>query len=125
VPNTLAWIAHVYSLPCGIGSEGFAATRENLILGSNFPVFRLHGNIPQQERYDIIIRFLPVQSLPNVLTMVFSNRLQTVRSFIAASKGLLFCTDVAARGLDLPAVDWIVQYDPPNETTEYVHRGKE
>lgn len=28
----------------------------------------------------------------------------------------------AARGLDLPALDCIVQYDPPEETTEYIHR---
>jgi ATP-dependent RNA helicase DDX31/DBP7 len=35
---------------------------------------------------------------------------------------VLFCTDVAARGLDLPKVDWILQYDPPCETTDYVHR---
>jgi superfamily II DNA/RNA helicase len=34
----------------------------------------------------------------------------------------LLCTDVAARGLDMPDVDWIVQYDPPSEMTEYVHR---
>lgn len=29
---------------------------------------------------------------------------------------------MAARGLDIPAVDWIVQYDPPDETREYIHR---
>ena len=28
-----------------------------------------------------------------------------------------FCTAVAARGLDIPAVDWIVQYDAPDEPT--------
>lgn len=32
------------------------------------------------------------------------------------------CTDVAARGLDIPKVDWIVQYDPPDEPREYIHR---
>jgi len=32
------------------------------------------------------------------------------------------CTDVAARGLDIPKVDWIVQYDPPDDPKEYIHR---
>lgn len=34
----------------------------------------------------------------------------------------MLCTDVAARGLDIPAVDWIVQYDPPDDPREYIHR---
>jgi hypothetical protein len=28
--------------------------------------------------------------------------------------GVLMCTDVAARGVDFPAVDWVLQYDPPS-----------
>ena len=27
-----------------------------------------------------------------------------------------------ARGLDIPAVDWIIQYDPPDDPKEYIHR---
>ncbi|KAI5181576.1 ATP-dependent RNA helicase DDX18/HAS1 [Nematocida sp. AWRm80] len=35
---------------------------------------------------------------------------------------ILFSTDVAARGLDVPGVKWIVQYDPPTDPKEYIHR---
>lgn len=35
--------------------------------------------------------------------------------FCNAETGILLCTDVAARGLDIPDVDWIVQYDPPDD----------
>lgn len=34
----------------------------------------------------------------------------------------MLCTDVAARGLDIPEVDWIIQYDPPDDAKEYIHR---
>ncbi|KAL3674429.1 hypothetical protein V7S43_000382 [Phytophthora oleae] len=75
------------------GDNGVAS-----LFGSQGPVFRLHGNIPQQER------------------------VTTFKSFCSSSSGVLLCTDVAARGLNLPTVKWIVQYDPPTETRDYVHR---
>ncbi|CAL1156090.1 unnamed protein product [Cladocopium goreaui] len=34
----------------------------------------------------------------------------------------LFCTDIAARGVDFPAVDWVVQVDCPDSVDSYIHR---
>jgi len=34
----------------------------------------------------------------------------------------LLCTDVAARGVDFPAVDWVVQMDCPDTVDSYIHR---
>ena len=42
--------------------------------------------------------------------------------FTEQSSGVLMCTDIAARGLDIPGVDWIVQFDPPQDPAAFVHR---
>ena len=39
-----------------------------------------------------------------------------------ARLSVLLCTDVAARGLDLPDVDVVVQYDPPSDPKVFSHR---
>ncbi|CAN6308862.1 unnamed protein product [Urochloa humidicola] len=49
-------------------------------------------------------------------------RTTTFFDFCKAEKGILLCTNVAARGLDIPDVDYIVQYDPPDEPKDYIHR---
>ncbi|XP_076258958.1 ATP-dependent RNA helicase DDX18-like isoform X2 [Rhynchophorus ferrugineus] len=51
-----------------------------------------------------------------------TKRTKTFFQFCNSSSGILLCTDVAARGLDIPIVDWIVQYDPSDDPKEYIHR---
>lgn len=51
-----------------------------------------------------------------------AKRTSTFFDFCKAETGVLLCTDVAARGLDIPKVHWIVQYDPPDDPREYIHR---
>ena len=36
---------------------------------------------------------------------------------------MLVCTDLLARGIDLPDVDWVVQFDAPSSPRMFVHRS--
>jgi len=51
-----------------------------------------------------------------------SKRTATFFKFCKAKNSILFCTDIAARGLDIPSIDLIIQYCPPLEPKEYIHR---
>uniref|UniRef100_A0A2I3HHU9 ATP-dependent RNA helicase n=1 Tax=Nomascus leucogenys TaxID=61853 RepID=A0A2I3HHU9_NOMLE len=51
-----------------------------------------------------------------------NKRTTTFFQFCNADSGILLCMDVAARGLDIPEVEWIVQHDPLDDAEEYIHR---
>lgn len=54
-----------------------------------------------------------------------TRRSSTFAAFVAlppTTPGVLFCTDVAARGLDLPDVDVVIQVDPPVDPRAFGHR---
>uniref|UniRef100_A0A665U9M9 ATP-dependent RNA helicase n=1 Tax=Echeneis naucrates TaxID=173247 RepID=A0A665U9M9_ECHNA len=42
--------------------------------------------------------------------------------FRSLKSGILVCTDVMARGIDIPDVHWVLQYDPPSSASAFVHR---
>ncbi|KAK3934254.1 P-loop containing nucleoside triphosphate hydrolase protein [Diplogelasinospora grovesii] len=49
-------------------------------------------------------------------------RLEITRRFAMAKYSCLFATDVVARGVDFPAVDWVIQVDCPEDADTYIHR---
>lgn len=49
-------------------------------------------------------------------------RLALYYDFLKRPAAVLFATDLAARGLDFPAVDWVVQMDCPDTPESYIHR---
>ena len=51
-----------------------------------------------------------------------SGRLDITSKFAATKNACLFATDVVARGLDFPAVDWVIQLDCPEDAETYIHR---
>ncbi|KAL9104555.1 MAG: hypothetical protein Q9163_000529 [Psora crenata] len=49
-------------------------------------------------------------------------RLDITTNFSASKHSCLFATDIVARGLDFPAVDWVIQLDCPEDADTYIHR---
>ena len=49
-------------------------------------------------------------------------RTETLDKFSRAQQVCLFATDVVARGIDFPAIDWVIQVDCPEDVDTYIHR---
>ncbi|KAG4303563.1 hypothetical protein PCANB_000004 [Pneumocystis canis] len=61
------------------------------------------------------------------LLHLYGRKKQTSRNLITAQFSTakhvaMFCTDIAARGLDFPMVDWVLQFDCPENADTYIHR---
>ncbi|ANB13878.1 RNA-dependent ATPase HCA4 [Sugiyamaella lignohabitans] len=67
-------------------------------LQPGIPLLHLHGKQKQQARIDV------------------------TQKFSSAQYSCLFATDIVARGIDFPAVDWVIQVDAPEDAATYIHR---
>jgi ATP-dependent RNA helicase DDX10/DBP4 len=54
--------------------------------------------------------------------LVQQKRMAKYFEFRGLKSGILIATDIAARGLDFPAVDWVIQMDVPDDAETYIHR---
>ncbi|CAE7219483.1 unnamed protein product [Rhizoctonia solani] len=84
--------------------EYFAKIFSPLPQLSKTKIYTLHGHLTPAKRASTLAAFAAHPSTPN-------------------SPSLLLATDVAARGLDLPDVDAVIQYDPPTDPKQYSHRA--
>lgn len=75
-----------------------ADSLESWLCMNGFPATSIHGDRNQQERE------------------------YALRSFKSGQTPILVATDVAARGLDIPHVAHVVNFDLPNDIDDYVHR---
>ncbi|KAI0182106.1 P-loop containing nucleoside triphosphate hydrolase protein [Hypoxylon sp. FL1284] len=55
-------------------------------------------------------------------TTQYATRRRTIRSFLAGKLRILVASDLVARGIDLPSLDHVINYDMPSSVASYVHR---
>jgi ATP-dependent RNA helicase DDX47/RRP3 len=78
--------------------------------------------IYETQRLAILLRSLGFPSVPLHGGLSQSARLGALNKFRSGSKDILVATDVAARGLDIPKTDFIINYDIPDDSKTYIHR---
>jgi len=74
------------------------------------------------QRIALMLRSLGLEAVPLHGQLTQAKRLAALNRFKAGQARILLATDVAARGLDIPSVDLVVNYDVPSNSKDYIHR---
>lgn len=106
IPHKHKDIWLVYVLNRFVGQTGIIFTR----------------TVNEAQRLSILLKSLGFSAVSIHGQLSQSARLEALNKFRAKSKNLLVATDVAARGLDIPSMDLVINYDLPDSSKTYVHR---
>jgi ATP-dependent RNA helicase DDX47/RRP3 len=92
----------------------------NEIAGNSAMVFTL--TVATAEKLAHMLRNLGFDAICLHGQMPQAKRLGALNKFKAGSNSILISTDVASRGLDIPSVDVVINYDVPQSSKDYIHR---
>ncbi|OIT27385.1 PREDICTED: DEAD-box ATP-dependent RNA helicase 10-like isoform X1 [Nicotiana attenuata] len=70
----------------------------------------------------LMLQNLGLRAIPISGQMIQPKRRGALNKFKAGECNILICTDVASRGLDIPSVDMVINYDIPTNSKDYIHR---
>lgn len=73
-------------------------------------------------RLTLMLRSMGIAAIPLHSKLSQSTRLGSLNKFRSGGRDVLVATDVAARGLDIPQVDYVVNYGVPMGSKDYIHR---
>ena len=74
------------------------------------------------QRLALLLRALGFSAVPLHGQLSQAKRLASLHKFKAGERSILIATDVASRGLDIPAVDLVLNYELPANSKDYIHR---
>ena len=86
------------------------------------PAIVFTRTVHETQRLAFLLRTLGLGAIPLHGQLSQSARLGALGKFRARTRDVLVATDVAARGLDIPSVDAVLNYDLPTDSKTYIHR---
>jgi ATP-dependent RNA helicase DDX47/RRP3 len=92
------------------------------VLLSGLTVIVFTRTVNETQRLSYLLRSLDLSAIPIHGQLSQSARLGALGKFRSKHRDILIATDVAARGLDIPRVDTIINFDLPDDSKTYVHR---
>lgn len=92
----------------------------NELSGNSFIVFC--NTCPGTQKMALLLRNLGFSAIPLNGKMTQTKRLAALNKFKVKSSSVLIATDVASRGLDIPHVDVVINFDLPQHSKDYIHR---
>ncbi|CUG88317.1 DEAD/DEAH box RNA helicase, putative [Bodo saltans] len=135
--------------PRYVATHSLSASSTPSTLCQNFIVIELHRKLDallmflKRHPNDKIVVFASTCNQVKYMYLAFSKILKKMRiasmcltskmkqfrreevflTYCRCKSAVLFCTDIAARGLDFPMVHWVIQYDCPDSAQTYIHRA--
>lgn len=92
----------------------------NELAGNSVMVFT--STCDHTQRLSIMLRHLGFPAIPLHGKMSQPKRLGALNKFKSGDRAILIATDVASRGLDIPSVDVVLNFDIPTHSKDYIHR---
>lgn len=92
----------------------------NEFIGKSIIVFT--RTVAHAQRTALLARILGFNAVPLHGQLSQAQRLGSLNKFKSGKSNILIATDVAARGLDIPSVDVVINYDIPTDSKAYIHR---
>jgi ATP-dependent RNA helicase DDX47/RRP3 len=118
--STVSTLSQYYVFCPFVQKDTYLVSIVNDQTGSSILIFT--RTVHDTSRLAILLRMLGFSAIPLHGQLSQSARLGALGKFKGGGRNILIATDVASRGLDIPAVDLVINYDIPTHSKDYIHR---
>ncbi|KAG7092369.1 ribosomal RNA processing protein [Marasmius oreades] len=118
--QTVSTLLQYYLLMPLKDKDAYLAYLANSLAQNSIIIFT--RTVHDAARLSIILRTLGFPAVPLHGQLSQSQRLGALSKFKSGGRKVLVATDLASRGLDIPSVDVVINFDIPTHSKDYIHR---